>query len=114
METKKCNSCDIIKSIAKYSIKTSNKDGYNNICKECKNLSDLLYRRTIDGLITRAYGKQKSTQKTLLSYTKQELKNILISSKEFMLLFKQWEDSQYNNNAYPSITRIDPSALCPL
>jgi len=43
MENKTCYSCKISKNILEFGKRKSNKDGYNNHCKECVNLRDRTY-----------------------------------------------------------------------
>ncbi len=43
MEIKKCSKCKIVKIIAEYFKNKSQKDGYSNQCKGCKNMNTDIY-----------------------------------------------------------------------
>lgn len=108
--TKQCNSCNKIKTIDNFSIKRSNKDGYFNICKLCKKTNDIIYSRSVDGIITKYYIAHKSRAKKEnyeLIYTKQQLREWIDNQEHFIELFKEWELHGWSTDYYPSVTKID-------
>lgn len=108
--TKQCNSCDKIKTIDNFSIKKSNKDGYMNICKSCKKDKDILYTRSINGIITKCYIAHRSRAKKEnyeLSYTKQHLIEWFNEQVHFIEVYERWADHDYIIDYYPSISKID-------
>jgi len=108
--TKQCNSCDKIKTIDNFSIKRSNKDGYFNICKACKRTNDILYARSIDGIMTKCYGAHRSRAKNEnynIPYTKQQLIEWFADQEHLIEIYERWVDHDYNIEYYPSVSKID-------
>jgi len=108
--TKQCNSCNKIKTIDNFSIKRSNKDGYFNICKVCKKLEDILYVRSINGIITKCYIAHRSRAKKenyKLPYTKQHLVEWFKDQVQFIEVYEKWVDHDYVIVYYPSVSKID-------
>lgn len=111
MKSKQCNKCSKTKSINNFSVKKDNIDGYNTTCKQCRKEYNIEYSRSIDGIVTRAYAMQKNRHKkhniNKLPYTKEQLKQWLINQKDFQEIYNEWIKSDYNNDKYPSISKID-------
>ena len=110
--TKKCNSCNEIKTINNFTIKRSNVDGYFNICKVCVKEKDDKYKKTVNGLIASMYGSQKCRSKKdsiAILYTKQELSEWLTNHEDFEKLYREWTESGYKTERYPSVTKKDTS-----
>lgn len=69
------------------------------------------YRRTIPGLLTLIYSNQKMTSKaygrTPPTYSKDELRDWLLSQPHFKDVFDAWVASDYKKDLSPSIDRLD-------
>lgn len=69
------------------------------------------YRRTLPGLLSLIYANQRSTSKTANRpppvYSKEELKEWLVSQPNFQELWNAWVASGYNKYLSPSVDRID-------
>jgi len=93
--------------------RTKYSDGLEYLCKECKRKDDLSYRRTVNGLITQIYSRQKSSSikrgHPKPDYSKKELHNWIVSNVVFLELWKSWVVSGFNNMEKPSVDRLDDS-----
>lgn len=108
--TKQCNSCNKIKTIDNFSIKRSNKDGYFNICKVCKKTNDIIYTRSIDGVMTKCYIAHKSRAKKEnyeLPYIKQQLIEWFKDQVHLIEVYEKWADHNYIIDYYPSVSKRD-------
>ena len=108
---KRCNSCNIIKKLSKFSKQKSRKDGLQLSCKECDKIRSHLYFRTKDGLVSKIYSNQKVNSKTRghvpPCYSKQDLQDWLYSQKKFHHLFHIWEIGNFDRMLVPSVDRMD-------
>lgn len=72
--------------------------------------SGLKYYRSINGVIKTIYGAQKHSSKRrnheLPSYTKQELKDWILSQPNFQELYDNWGKSGYEKDLKPSVDRL--------
>jgi len=107
----KCNKCKIEKELTEF---YKDKGLYNNlpyVCKKCTNARIKKYRRTKKGLITNIYSQQKSSSKKrnheLPNYTKQELKEWMVSQPNFKTLYNNWVKSGYKKVFKPSCDRLN-------
>jgi len=108
--TKQCKTCNKTKTTDNFTTKRSNKDGLFNSCKECVTAKDLAYQRTVIGLTNRQYRAHKSRAKANgyeLGYSKDDLIAWVRSISNINEVFKEWKDSNYHIDYYPSITKID-------
>lgn len=67
------------------------------------------YRRTVPGLLTLIYANQRMTSKKagreLPAYTKQQLKDWMLSQPNFQLLWNNWVESDFQKELSPSVDR---------
>lgn len=129
---KKCSVCKIDKKLEDFHKKSSNIDGLDYGCKKCANKKIRDRRKSNNNLTTKNYektlkGKLVRTYRNMLSRVKGILKNkahlyegLEILSKEgfydwslknpdYISLFNNWVESDYNLKLCPSIDRVDPS-----
>ena len=108
---KLCTTCDLDKELSAFSIDRSSKSGRQSRCKLCdkKRLQD--YRKTEGGFITHLYDRQRRTSKQRghapPEYTREELKQWLLSQENFRQLFDAWATSGYDKYLSPSVDRLD-------
>ena len=73
--------------------------------------TQLEYRHTKRGLISRMYGHQRAASKKrghpLPTYSNEDLQDWLSSQTLFHHLFHLWENSNYDKLLIPSVDRID-------
>jgi len=105
---KKCNSCNKILDISLFSVY---KNFYASFCKKCKSKKAQEKKKTIDGLITKIYGKQKASSRKRNhpepEYTNKELNSWCKKSNNFLSIYSDWEKSNYESELIPSIDRLD-------
>lgn len=88
--------------------------------KQTNNLDTRKYEKTKNGFLMRAYHNMKSRingiqkqkhhlYKNKCIWEKHEFYSWSLSNKDFHLLFRVWEDSNYNRKLTPSVDRIDSS-----
>ncbi len=111
LTTKQCTKCDKIKNTSEFHKHSGRIDGFADLCKICKRISDIKYRHSKKGLVAKIYGhqKEKSTRRHHVSprYDKQDLKDWLYAQPLFHHLFHLWEVSNYDIILIPSVDRID-------
>ena len=87
---KKCSKCSELKSLDSFQKMASCYDGLYPSCKVCKNEKDKAIRRTIRGVVTELYKKQrwssKKRQHNMPEYSKEEFRKWLYSQPLFFKL----------------------------
>jgi hypothetical protein len=108
---KKCSKCSLLKPLETFNRNSKTKTGYRCECKDCQHRDELIYSRTLDGLIAIFYTSQrKSARKrgmAMPSYTKEELRLWLLKETKIVELYNTWAASNYSNDLKPSIDRLD-------
>jgi hypothetical protein len=110
MKEKKCKSCNKIKKISNFRIRT-NKHGYHyeTNCKECERIYDINRRHTLKGKIKSLYRSQvnhsKKRNMNKPNYSLVEFTNFLLKDDWFIQHYETWILSDYNNYFAPSIDR---------
>lgn len=108
---KKCNECNQLKTLSEFHRDKSKKDNHHHICKTCRNLKALIYRRSKKGLITQIYSDQKKNSKkrnhAYPNYTMHELRQWIFNQKIFIKLYNNWVNSGYIIDLVPSCDRLD-------
>jgi hypothetical protein len=110
---RKCTKCGDNKLVSQFAAKRgshSNKEGINPICKVCSNKIQVLYSRTIGGLITKIYGSQKQSSNKryhpLPIYSRSDLLVFAQKSIVFYMLFDSWKANGYSTESVPSFDRL--------
>ena len=110
---KKCSKCGELKSLDSFHKMASCFDGLYPSCKSCKNEKDKTIRRTIRGVVTELYKKQRWSSKkrrhNMPEYSKEEFRKWLYSQPLFFELYNNWVSSEYDKNLTPSVDRINSS-----
>ena len=106
---KVCSKCKVEKELSEFSKDKHKRDGLRPSCKVCKNKQNLDYSKTVRGLITRIYGHQKQSSKhrghVMPDYSKDELKEWILSQSNFQELYDNWVKSDYYKMLKPSCDR---------
>ena len=129
---KECTNCKETKKLEDFHKKSSNLDGLEYNCKVCANKKSRDRRNSNNNIVTKVYertlkGKLVRTYRNMLSRVKGVLKNkshlyegleILskedfykwsLNNEEYIKLFNNWVDSDYELKVSPSIDRKDTS-----
>lgn len=129
---KTCNQCKVEKELHLFSRSRTTKSGYLAICADCKNSNQREYRKangdintkkyekTVDGYLMRTYRNMLSRVKGILKekrhlyegleiLSKQEFYDWAKGSPEFLVIFKEYGESDYQPGMAPSIDREDSS-----
>ena len=109
MNTEKiCRRCKESKDISLFKQRKGKPDSY---CKKCASEMQVEQSRTIDGLVTSIYAKQRyrSNKKgwDLPDYSKEDFYAWVTSQQEFVKLYTNWVDSNYDTDKIPSVDRKD-------
>ena len=108
---KKCSICKEEKELIEFGKDSRLSDGLKSACKDCRKKESEAYHKTKNGIISQIYSGQKRTSKKRKhrkpSYSKNELKDWMMSEPIFHKLFKEWEDSGYYSGLKPSIDRTN-------
>ena len=113
MEKAKCRVCGIEKNKDDF---TPDIDKRTSIvrfcrCKECMSIKSRTYHRTIDGVISLMFSRQKRSSivrnMPQPEYTKQELAEYLKSNLFFQAIYDEWVASGHNKWLRPSVDRIN-------
>ena len=108
---KKCTHCGIVKPHSQYYKRPSRPIGIRPLCKICADKKHLNYVRSVKGLVSKTYSRQKMSSKkrghSLPDYTKEELMDWCLNQNEFMLLYDNWKNSEYKKELIPSVNRIN-------
>lgn len=108
---KKCCHCGIEKSILEFSKNASNYDGAQSECKSCRKSRNIIYKRTIPGLVATIHCRQVSRSKRIgmdrPNYTRLELLDWLKNNQHFDELYNNWVKNGYKKDDVPSIDRLD-------
>ena len=108
---KECSKCGELKSYSEFHKEKKKKDGHKNICKECIKENNTRYYRSIDGLMSQTYHHQIEHSvhpgMQLPTYTQQELKEFCLNDDNFVRIYKEWIDSDYDKLLMPSVDRIN-------
>ncbi len=106
---KKCSICKETKPLTDFYKEPRFKDGVRKECKACKNKMMKDVARTKKGLIARIYANQKRNSKkrghSLPTYTKQDLREWLMSQPKFHVLYDNWKRLDFHINYVPSVDR---------
>lgn len=109
--SKECKQCKQTKEYSMFSKEKLAKDGYRNVCKECRALTKKERGYSFDGVITATYSNQRGNSKRrndiMPTYTRNELHKWCISDTKYMTLFNDWIESGYEKDLKPSIDRLD-------
>ena len=107
----RCCICKNHKDTSSFYKNRSTKNGYGSECKICVLARHSKRIKTKDGLLSRMYKSNVECSKTrgheLPEYTRKELRERFINSKEFNILYDEWVKKGYDKNYTPSIDRID-------
>ena len=108
---KRCACCKELKSKTLFYKNKHRIDGLVEYCKECSKDRNDKYNKTKGGVITRIYNSQlfnsKNRNHPLPSYTKDQLRNWILSQLKFHVLYDNWVKSGYEKDLKPSIDRKD-------
>ena len=108
---KVCTVCNKLQSFSDYVKDIRAKDGLSSSCKYCDRVRNKAFYRTKNGLMNTIFRRHKYRSKiieyTPPSYTKEELKDWLLSQPNFDKLYKDWVESGYLRNLSPSVDRKD-------
>lgn len=109
MNTEKvCKRCEESKDISLFKQRKGKPDSY---CKSCASKMQIEQSRTIKGLVTGIYAKQRHRSKKkgweLPNYTKEEFYSWVIYQQEFSKLYTAWVSSNYITDKIPSVDRKD-------
>jgi len=111
VETKKCTVCNIKQSLDLFYLKNTGYLGRSAICKSCTKKKELIERRTVRGVVFKAYYHQRDMSKKrghdLPSYSKEQLLQFALSTNIFHSLYSDWVDSEYSLWLKPSFDRRD-------
>jgi len=109
--SKICTKCKINKPKKDYRKDKSQKSGIHPSCKLCEYKSKLLYRRSRVGLCHGIYDSQVNSSKRrghdLPSYSKDEIREWILSQHSFNNLFNVWVAGGFNREQIPSVDRLD-------
>ena len=113
---KECKRCSINKSKDNFCKMSSNKDGLDFYCRDCKVIKRREQFRSKKGVITRiwndmwSHSKQRGTPAPEL--TKAELTKYLMDSNRFHKYFQYWVESGYlpRYSKAPSVDRLNDDA----
>ena len=104
-DTKVCKDCKLKKPLDQFH---KQKDKQQFYCKSCQR-KRMNAKNAVKGRIYRGQLlKEKQCERVTVEYTKEELYQWL-DENGFNELYQQWVDSDYHNNYYPSVDRIDSS-----
>lgn len=107
---KNCSRCKKTKKDSDFYNSKKSKSKLSYSCKECRSLSQGLYYKTKIGLCALIYKSQCSSSKSRghdkPNYTKEELKNWILSRHNFNELYTKWVVSGYKQDLKPSIDRF--------
>ncbi len=110
MTTKKCTKCKETKSITDFGPYKRSSDKLKYRCKQCTNKDNLIFSRSVNGLILKIYHAQRGSSEKRgqeePEYTKEELKTWILSNARFNELYTSWVESDYNKWLLPSVDRI--------
>ena len=113
METRICYRCGVDKPLEYFSRHKNYVGGRMTTCKSCIAIRSKKYKRSAPGLIKNMYNNQKQSSKRRghpnPSYTKEELRDWIMSQPLFEELHKKWVDSGYERELVPSVDRLDDS-----
>lgn len=108
MNTKVCKRCEESKDTSLFKQRKGKPDTY---CKKCASELQTEQNRTVKGLVTSIYAKQRYRSKKkgwdLPSYSKEEFYNWVTSQQNFTQLYTDWVNSRYNTDSIPSVDRKD-------
>jgi len=113
METtsKICTKCKINKSTTEFKKDRTKIDGLYSSCKKCVSFDRKISERKLENLPTRIYHHQVETSKKrehkLPAYTREQLKEWLLSQDKYHTIHSQWADSGYKKELTPSVDRLD-------
>ncbi len=112
-KTKRCSVCNTEKSLDLFVVNKNRKDNVASHCKKCDTERNKRKRRTKEGCISKIYTSQKQSSKKrnmrLPEYTKQELRDWLMSQQLFHRLYSEWKESGYKKRLVPSVDRKEDS-----
>ena len=115
-KVKTCSKCKLDKPLEYFHKRLKSKDGRRCSCKYCRN-EKYNYRRSVKGKIVSVYSdmKRRVTGMTndpnyigLPICTKDEFYYFSLSCPMYAKLFKEWEESGWQNEIKPYIDRIKP------
>ncbi len=127
---KTCKKCNIEKDLNQFAKTNQRKLGVDNICRLCRNILQIEYRRKTNNIATKKYEKTKRGFLTRLyrnmvsrisgvqkaKYHLYKGKTILdktlfyewaLNNETFHLLFNEYEKQNYDRKLAPSVDRID-------
>lgn len=106
-----CKKCKLEKDNSFFIDNKRYSSGKHPYCKKCQNEIVTEYRRTKKGLCFYIYHIQcrhsKKRKHPLPIYTKQELKDWILSQSHFQKLYNDWVESGFKKDLKPSIDRKD-------
>jgi len=109
--TKNCKHCGFSKEILLFDKCPVCRDGYNNICKECRIINNTKYRRSKKGVIQIMYicqiERSKKRNHPLPKYTFEEFKDWLDLQLNFDEIYFNWVNSNFETSLKPSIDRCN-------
>ena len=106
---KVCRECNETKSLEEFSKNKQCKDGITNLCKKCKSLIGIEFKKTKVGIIDVIYQSQKASSKKRGHikpyYTITWLREWMFSQELFHELYNNWYISGYDKYIKPSVDR---------
>lgn len=107
---KNCIECKIDKELSEFHKCKNAKDRHSNNCKSCRKEYDSSRDKTLSGLVSGVYDRQRQSSRarehSLPAYSKYELIDWVLRQKLSWELFKDWENSNYNTELKLSIDRL--------
>jgi hypothetical protein len=111
IKTKICSKCKKEKPVTEFSPNKHNLDGLQSHCRSCQYAYKREYDRTLNGLVHKIYGQQKSNSKRRghkpPAYTFDALYDWFLSQPNYKKLYDNWKNSGYIKDLTPSIDRLD-------
>lgn len=106
-----CTKCKVKKEVLNFYKDNTKKDWLTSSCKICKNRTSKKYYRSINGLVSLIYSREKQSSikrwHSVPKYTKKELLEWILSQDNFENMYNNWIKNWYNVSLTPSIDRLD-------
>jgi len=108
---KRCSTCLKVLDISFFTKQKQGKFGVRSRCKTCLKKEDYKWLKSKNGVISQILTVQKVSSKKrkmdMPSYSKKELKDWLLSKKEFHSIYNQWVKGGYRRAEAVSVDRLD-------
>ncbi|MCK9331237.1 MAG: hypothetical protein M0Q94_15280 [Candidatus Cloacimonetes bacterium] len=106
-----CKQCNETKPLEMFIASKRNTNGKSYTCKTCFCINTKAYRKTIDGMIRNIYetqvAKSKKRGHSSPTYNLLEFTNWIKSHDNFIDLYNNWVNSNYDTKLRPSADRLE-------